>query len=119
MVSFGAILGSNIRFIIYEKFEKLHLSKDLSTLVINTFASFSLGLLISLMPRISSYDFSYQLVLFVSIGFLGSLSTFSAFVYDLFDAFLKINLFSALKLFFISLTLGIASMAFGFYLGNQ
>ena len=51
-------------------------------LVINTFSSFILGLFISILPKIKSLTFSSQLALFFLIGFLGSLSTFSTFVYD-------------------------------------
>tara|TARA_B100000945_G_scaffold281297_1_gene248907 strand:+ start:361 stop:732 length:372 start_codon:yes stop_codon:yes gene_type:complete len=118
LVSFGAILGVNSRFIIYKKFEKLNISKYLSIVTINTFASFLLGLFLSFSPKISSFNFSYQLVLFCSIGFLGSLSTFSTFVYDLFDISLQLNFFKALKLVFISLVLAIIALAFGLSLGN-
>ena len=97
LVSCGAILGANLRLIIYEKFQNLRLRKDFSVLLINTFASFLLGLFISILPRISLQNFSYQLALFVSIGFLGSLSTFSTFVYDLFDSCLKLKWLLALS----------------------
>ena len=119
LVSFGALFGANTRFIIYEKLKILNLSNYYSILIINTFASFSLGLFISLLPTFKSHGFSYQLILFFSIGFLGSLSTFSTFVYDLFEAFLQNKFLRASKLFFISSTLGIFAIAFGFFLGNQ
>jgi len=119
LVSFGAALGANTRFLIYKKFEKLNISKYYNILLINTFASFLLGLMISILSKNSHYDFSYKIILFFSIGFLGSLSTFSSFIYDLFDSFLKLKFFSALKLFFLSLSLGIISLAFGVLIGNQ
>ena len=118
LVSFGALLGVNTRFLIYKKFEKLNLSNYLSIMTINTFASFLLGLLISFIPKIDSFDFSYELVLFCSIGFLGSLSTFSTFIYDLFDISLQLKFFKALKLVFISVSLAIISLAFGLLLGK-
>ena len=119
LVSFGALLGVNIRFVIYQEFEKLNIRKYYSILVINTLASFFLGLFLSILTRINSYDFSYQLGLFVSIGFVGSLSTFSTFVYDLFDFFLQYKFFRALKLFVLSLSLGLTALAFGSFIGDQ
>ena len=118
-VTLGAVLGSNIRFIIYERFKKLNFSKEFSILIINIFSCFCLGLFISILPRIDSYAFSDQLILFISIGLLGSLSTFSTFICDLFNAFFRLQFFSAFKLFFISLILGIISVAFGLVLANQ
>jgi len=118
-ISLGAILGANTRFKIYTKLEKLNLSKDLLILIINTFASFLLGLFLSIFEQFSSFVYSYQLILFFSIGFLGSLSTFSSFVYDLFDLFLQLRFSRVLNLFIISVSLGIIAFAFGFFLGNQ
>ena len=119
MVSSGAVLGANIRFILYEKFERLYLNKYLSTLAINTVASFFLGLFLSILTRIDSYNLSFKLILFFSIGLLGSLSTFSTFVYDLFDLIVKLEFFRALRIFFSSLVLGIISLAFGIWLFSR
>ncbi len=119
LVSFGAILGVNSRYLIYNKLQKNKLRNYYIILIINTFASFCLGLFLSILKRISSLDTSYQLILFCSIGFLGSLSTFSSFINDLFDLFIKYKFFRALKLLFISYSLGIVSLAFGFLLGSS
>ena len=118
-VSIGAILGANIRFKIHNKLENLNVSKGFLILIINTFASFCLGLFLSLVAQLRGFTYYYQLVLFFSIGFLGSLSTFSSFVYDLFDLCLQLEFFRALKLFIISASIGIIAFAFGFFLGNQ
>ena len=118
-VSLGAILGANSRFIIHNKLEELNIRKNFLVLIINTFASCILVFFISLIDQFSSLIYSYQLVLFFSIGFLGSLSTFSSFVYDLFDLCLQLKFYRALKLFLISASLGIIAFAFGFFLGNQ
>ena len=119
MISFGALLGANTRFYIYTKLHKYNLSNELIILIINIFSSFCLGLCMSIMPHISSFKFSYQLGLFFSVGFLGSLSTFSTFINDLFNLFSKSEFFQAFKLFFLSMTIGIISLALGFLLGNQ
>tara|TARA_Y100001968_G_scaffold208312_1_gene191436 strand:- start:893 stop:1264 length:372 start_codon:yes stop_codon:yes gene_type:complete len=118
LVTLGSVLGANFRFIIYEKLEKLNLRKDFIILIINSFSSFFLGFFISILSHFSSLNFSEKLVLFFSIGFLGSLSTFSTFIYDLFDLVLKLNFFRAFNLLIFSLSLGIVSLAFGFLLGN-
>ena len=118
-VSIGAILGANIRFKIHNKLVNLNLRKGFLILIINTFASFWLGLFLSLVEQFRHFTYYYQLILFFSIGFFGSLSTFSSFVYDLFDLCLHFKYFKALKLFFISECIGIIAFAFGFFLGNQ
>ena len=118
LVSFGAILGANTRFIIFKKFERINLSMDICILTINILANFCLGLLLSFLTGIESYDFSYKLALFFIIGFIGSLSTFSTFIYDLFYLFLQNKFFRALKLFALSFSLGIIALALGFLLGN-
>ena len=118
LVAFGAVFGANIRFLIYKKFQKLDINKYFSIVIINSLASFFLGFFLSILPRISYYHFSYQLTLFFSIGLLGSLSTFSTFVYDLFEIFFKLSFFRALKLFLISFSLGIIAVSVGFVLGN-
>ena len=118
MVSIGAVFGANARFIIYQKFKEININRYLRILVINTFSSFILGLFISILPKIRFFDFSYQFVLLFSIGFAGSLSTFSTFVYDLFDLSLKFKFVRALKLFTLSYSLGIIALTLGFLLGN-
>ena len=119
LVSVGAILGANIRFKIHNKLEKINLSKDFIILIINTFASFSLGLFLSLEEQLRALTYYYQLVLFFSIGFLGSLSTFSSFLYDLYDLLLQLKFVRALKSYIFSASVGIIAFAFGLFLGNQ
>ena len=119
LVSLGGLLGANIRFLIYTKFEKIKFVKDFRILIINTFSSFIFGLFLSIIQRLSSYNFSDQLALFFLIGFSGGLSTFSSFIYELFDLFLQLKVLRAFKMLFISLSLGIIPFAFGLLLGNQ
>ena len=118
LISIGAILGSNIRFKIYNELENLKLSKDLYAFLINTSASFILGFFISMIEKSDTFIYSYQIVLCLSIGLLGSLSTFSSFVYDLFDLCLQFKFSRAIKLLMISLSFGVFAFMFGFLLGN-
>ena len=119
LVSFGAIFGSNIRFLIYERLRILYMTNQLCILTINTIASFLLGVLISILPRIESSGSSNQFALFFFIGLLGSLSTFSTFVYDLYEFIIKFKFDKAFKLFFISISSATIALAFGFFLGNN
>ena len=116
LISFGAVLGANTRFIIYKKIEKINLNKNFIILLINSFSSFLLGLFISISSKMNSLGYSYQLGLFFSIGLLGSLSSFSTFIYDLYELFIQLKYFRALKLLIISLTAGIVSFTIGFLL---
>ena len=115
-VSVGAVIGANSRFIIYQKMKKININSYLIVLIINTLSSFLFGLFISIFPKIRMLNFSSQLALFFSIGFIGSLSTFSAFVYDLFDSLLKFKFIRVFKSFSLSLSLGLAALAFGSFL---
>ena len=118
LITFGAVLGANTRFTISQKLEKINSSKNHIILLINTFSSFLLGLFLSISSRIDSFSYSYQLGLFFSIGLLGSLSSFSTFIYDLYNLFIKLEFYKTLRLFIISLTLGILSFAVGFFIMN-
>ena len=118
LITFGAVLGANTRFIIYQKLEKINLSKNNIILLINTFSSFLLGLCLSFSSQIDSFTYSYQLGLFFSIGLLGSLSTFSTFIYDLYNLFTQLEFYKALRLFILSLSSGILSFAAGFLIRN-
>ena len=113
LIAFGAVIGASTRFIIYQKLQKINLSNNYIILVINTFSSFLLGLSISISSQIGSLSYSYKLGLFFSIGLLGSLSTFSTFIYDLFELALKRKFFRSLKLLFLSFSFGIIALALG------
>ena len=117
VISFGAVLGANTRFVIYKKLNKLNISKNFIVLLINIFASFFLGLFLSISSQIDSVSYYSKLVLFFSIGLLGSLSTFSSFIYDLYDLLIQLKFYIAFKLFIISLISGLLAFAVGFLLG--
>ena len=115
LVSVGAIFGVNIRIIIYQKLQDLN--KNYKVLLINIFSSFLLGLFLSLFSKFESLAYSYQLGLFFSVGVLGSLSTFSTFIYDSYELIVQVKFDRALKLIFISITLGVLFFKLGFLLG--
>ena len=118
LITFGAALGVNIRFLVYKKLQKIHLSDNSIILYINTFSSFLLGLFLSILPQSGFSSYSYQLGLFFAIGLLGSLSTFSTFIYHIYELFIRFKFYRAFKLSIISLTSGLLSFSFGFLLGR-
>ena len=118
LITFGAVLGANIRYLVYEKFQKIDLSENSIILFINTFSSFILGLFLSILPQSRFLSYSYQLGLFFAIGLLGSLSTFSTFIYHIYELFIRLKFYRAFKLSIISLTSGLLSFSFGFLLGR-
>ncbi len=117
LVSIGAIIGSNLRYKIYKILYKLKIKKDFIILFINSLASFFLGLFYSKIIH-NDFNISRQLGLFFSIGVLGSLSTFSTFIYDLFELYIQSRIMIAFSLFTLSLFFGIICLAFGFFLGS-
>ena len=118
LISIGAVFGVNSRFLIYQKLKEININGKYSIFLINTFASFFLGFFISISSKITSLNVSSQLVLFFVIGFFGSLSTFSTFIYDLFQLFREYKFLNALKLFIFSYSLGTSALALGSLLGN-
>ena len=119
LISLGSSFGVNIRFIVYKLLDKKKLNKNFIIFLINIFSCFFLGLCVSLLSKTHSLAYSYELGLFFSIGLLGSLSTFSTFIYNLYYLFIQLKFFRALKLFTISLISGILFFAVGFSLGMQ
>ncbi len=118
MVSLGALLGVNSRYLIYKKLDRIHLRKEIIILIINIVSSFFLGLFLSLVQYINDQNITHQLLLFFATGFLGSLSTFSTFIYDLFDLIRQYKFNIAFKLIAFSLAFGIGAFALGFSLVN-
>ena len=94
LISSGAILGSWIRFCLGEFFLLIFSKKYFGTLIINTIATFLLSLIwtYSFNNHHSISDF----LLFYSTGFLGSLSTFSTYIIEVFQAAINKYWFEAI-----------------------
>ena len=119
LITIGAVFGANARFILYKKLYKVNFDRNSIILVINTMSSFCLGFFLSTTSHISSLNYTYKLGLFFSIGLLGSLSTFSTFIYDLYELLIALKFARAFKLFINSLILGILAFVFGILLALQ
>ena len=107
IILLGSTFGLILRIFIQNKFKKSIGFDIQNTSIVNFLASFLLGILVAL-----NFINNEILVLFYS-GFLGCFSTFSSFIYQLFDLFQKRKF---LRLFFHYIEVIIFSFMF-FYLG--
>ncbi len=117
VISFGSLIGANMRYFMLMKFEYIKLNKVNRTLLINIISCFILGLNWPLFVH-ENNDIVQELLILFLFGFIGSLSTFSTFIYDLFELFSKRKIQVGIIVTFLSIFLGLILMSFGFYLGN-
>ena len=107
IILLGSTFGLILRILIQNNFKKSIGFDIQNTSIVNFLSSFLLGILVAL-----NFINNQVLVLFYS-GFLGCFSTFSSFIYQLFDLFQKRKF---LRLFFHYIEVIIFSFLF-FYLG--
>ena len=117
VISFGSLIGANMRYFMLMKFEYIKLNKVNRIVLINIISCFILGLNWPLFVHENNHFVQELLILFL-FGFIGSLSTFSTFIYDLFELFSKRKIQVGIIITFLSIFLGLILMSFGFYLGN-
>ena len=118
LIAIGAVFGVNSRFLIYQKLNEININGKFSIFLINIFSCFFLGFFISISSNVKSLNVSSQLALFFVIGFIGSLSTFSTFIYDLFELCREYKFLKALKLFIFSFSLGTSALVLGSLISN-
>ncbi len=107
LILLGSTFGLILRILIKKKFKK-KVGFDIQNISIANFlASFILGILVAV------NFINNEILLLFYTGFLGSLSTFSSFIYQLFVLFRKKKF---LKLFFHYIEVLVFSFLF-FYLG--
>ena len=107
IILIGSTFGLILRIFIQNNFKKTIGFDIQNTSIVNFLASFFLGILVAL-----NFKNNYLLVLFY-VSFLGCLSTFSSFIYQLFILFEKRQF---IRLFFHYFEVIILSF-FCFYLG--
>ncbi|CAM2844227.1 protein crcB homolog [Legionella steigerwaltii] len=80
-VSFGAIFGANLRYLV-SRFSVKYLSADIpfGTLIVNLTGSFILGFFMAWTLERVEIDPRWRL--FVAVGFCGGYTTFSSFSYE-------------------------------------
>ncbi|MFL2980451.1 MAG: fluoride efflux transporter CrcB [Methylophilaceae bacterium] len=115
LVGIAAAIGAWLRWGIGYIFSALYPSLPFGTLVVNLLGGFLMGLSIAYFQNIAS-SLNEELKLFINIGFLGGLTTFSAYTSEIFT-FLQKGEIQTSFLFLISHVLGALIMAFiGWYI---
>lgn len=117
LISFGAALGANLRFLMITKISLFRENKSLRVLLVNLVSSFIIGLF---MPIVLKNNLSYHqnLIFLFLIGFIGSLSTFSTFINDLYKLTIKKNFKYSITLIFLYISLGLIFLYVGYLLSN-
>ena len=117
LLSLGSFVGAYSRFYIATLVNSKKINSYWGTFFVNILATFLLGFCLSFLEKISQLGLAYQLNLIFSIGFLGSFSTFSSFILEVFQLLLDKKLKTAILILFLSLGLGIIFAAFGYSIG--
>ncbi len=113
-ISLGAIFGAWLRFKIIGFWQKIFIDKRWGIFLVNIWASFGLGLLMALIN--DNKNISTSLAKLLLIGFLGSLSTFSSFVFDLFQTLIAKQYKHFLLVSFFSISGGLLAAFTGYSL---
>ena len=119
LISLGAVLGSISRAQAIYSLEYIFNIKHTAILIVNLFSTFLLGILSSVILKFDSFEAIDSLWLFLGIGFLGSFSTFSTFILNLFDLIQESKFRDFLYLLSLSIFGGIIFAWLGFILVND
>ncbi len=84
LVSFGAILGTWLRFYLLKLFQLFFKREFLGTFLVNFLATCTLSFIIT--SKDIALEFNKSFNIFFLFGFLGSLSTFSTFILETSEA---------------------------------
>tara|TARA_Y100001968_G_scaffold193095_1_gene177069 strand:+ start:269 stop:664 length:396 start_codon:yes stop_codon:yes gene_type:complete len=117
-ISCGAALGAYLRLKIIKVSSLLFSRKYLGTLIVNCIATFLLALIFSLSRKSNIFNESDYLTISVTIGFLGSLSTFSTFIIELLISIFENKWIESSHIIFFSLFGGVTFAYLGYQFGN-
>lgn len=117
IISLGSVLGANIRLFLIKKFQPIQITKSKRILIVNLIASLILGFYSHLFIEYNLQNNNQMLILFL-IGFIGSLSTFSSFIYCIFKLSLKRQFKNVIKLIISSIFFCVIFFFIGTILGN-
>lgn len=115
LVAIGAVPGAWLRFRLVNHLRPLMPRQHWATAGVNLVACLTLGLLLSLGEGCTDL---HRLGLLLSVGFLGSFSTFSTFVAELLLALGDGQLGEALRLAGLSVGGGLLALELGRWLGG-
>ena len=114
IVGFAAAIGAWLRWLIGYFFYVLYPGLPLGSLAVNLLGGFLMGISIAYF-QVTTSTLSEELKLFINIGFLGGLTTFSAYTSDIFSLLQKGEVQTSF-LFLVSHVFGALIMAYlGWY----
>ncbi|CAK6702027.1 CrcB family protein [Synechococcus sp. CCY9201] len=116
LVALGAVPGAWLRFRLVNHFQPLVPRRHWGTFGVNVVACFVLGLLSALEARCGPA--APRLALLLTVGFLGSLSTFSSFCVELLQALQSGQEQQGWLLAAASLLAGLAAVGLGLVIGG-
>ena len=115
IVGFAAAIGAWLRWVIGYLLDVLYPGIPFGTLAVNLLGGFLMGMSIAYF-QVTASDISEDLKLFINVGFLGGLTTFSAYTSDIFYLLQKGEVQTSF-LFLVSHVFGALIMAFiGWYI---
>lgn len=115
IVGFGGFFGSIFRYLIYLLSNNLiGYSFPFGTFLVNVIGCFLIGLIYQIFSDVISL--SDNLKLFMTIGFLGGFTTFSAFSLDVFLLYQSNSKLVAIIYIFITLVLSVLAMLGGMWI---
>ena len=118
VISLGSLTGAIFRIKI-TYFFKLRNSHNLKAIfIVNTIAIFLLGFFLGSQNPNIYFDSNNYLYLFLCTGILGSFSTFSSLVYELYRLFIKYRWIDLIFYSMSSIFVGIFFAKLGYLLGN-
>lgn len=109
LIGIGGFLGSIFRYMINKIFMG-YLFLPIGTLLVNIIGSFLVGFIL-----FSTKEISYELRIFLTIGFAGALTTMSTFAFETFLMFESHNFFKAM----LNIGANLALSLFAVYLGKM
>ena len=116
LIGFSAAIGAWLRWLIGAGFAGLFPGLPLGKLVVNLLGGLLMGISIGFFQSLT--NISEELKLIINVGFLGGLTTFSAYTADIFELMQKGEFYMALLLIVAHVLGSLVLCYLGFYLTN-
>ena len=113
----GGAAGSLARYGVNVLFTELKWSPIGATMTANIVGSFALGILFAM--ALNRSNFNLDVLLLLSVGFLGSFTTFSTLMWATFDLGREGSIHTAVMNVGVSLAAGLAAVGLGYVVGRQ
>lgn len=114
-IGIGGFLGANVRFFIKSIYTR-NIATPFATFMINIVGSFLLALILTLF--IKTLNYKEHIKLSVTVGFLGSFTTFSTFCKEIVNLYLYNNIKFSIWYLICSVVFGVVFACVGSFVGN-